>query len=80
MMRRTNGVDVLVELRGKFNGKNCASSLPPVVAMTGNTSLSDLETYKAVGFVHVLGKPFDNDGLKAALRVCGRYNSSKALL
>ena len=65
MMRRSNGVDVLVELRRQFAGS--ATPLPPVVAMTGNTSLQDLATYKQVGFVHVLGKPFDLDGLKSTL-------------
>ena len=65
MMRRTNGVDVLVDLKKRFEGS--LTPLPPVVAMTGNTSLQDLATYKHVGFVHVLGKPFDMDGLKSTL-------------
>jgi CheY-like chemotaxis protein len=69
MMRRTNGVDVLVDLRKKFEDAT-GSALPPVVAMTGNTSLNDMVTYKAAGFVHLLGKPFDNDALKAALKLC----------
>ncbi len=65
MMRRSNGVDVLVDLKKRFEGSS--TELPPVVAMTGNTSLQDLATYKQVGFVHVLGKPFDMDGLKSTL-------------
>ena len=37
MMRRTNGVDVLVDLKKLFERAN--APLPPVIAMTGNTSL-----------------------------------------
>ena len=48
----------------------CVTGLPPVVAMTGNTSLSDMLLYQSAGFAHLLGKPFDADGLCAALRVC----------
>jgi CheY-like chemotaxis protein len=70
MMRRTIGVDVLVELKKKF--ANSVPPLPPVVAMTGNTSLQDMMMYKDAGFVHLLGKPFDNEGLKTALRVSSK--------
>ncbi len=125
MMRRTNGVDVAVELRQMFRdaasaviaaseGVNapassvltsvslcdsredcdtsgssadsgcsptsthkpsgsCAAAhlercrLPPIVAMTGNTSLQNIETYKRAGFCHVLPKPFDVGGVQSAL-------------
>ena len=76
MMRRTNGVDVLVDLTKKF--KNSGLPLPPVVAMTGNTSLTDMMTYKAAGFVHLLGKPFDNDALVAALKACSTATAAAA--
>jgi CheY-like chemotaxis protein len=65
MMRRTNGVDVLVELKEKF--ANSVPPLPPVVAMTGNTSLQDMLMYQEAGFAHLLGKPFDNNALKTAI-------------
>ena len=63
-------MDVLVELRDKFG--DSVPPLPPVVAMTGNTSLKDMMTYKAAGFVHLLGKPFDAEALKTALKACTR--------
>jgi CheY-like chemotaxis protein len=44
--------------------------LPPIVAMTGNTSLANIETYKQAGFRHVLPKPFDVTGLQATLEAC----------
>ena len=50
----------------------CVTGLPPVVAMTGNTSLSDMLLYQSAGFVHLLGKPFDADGLSTALRACAK--------
>ena len=107
MMRRTNGVDVLVDLRQRFPdeaevrrvadeaGAGAASGgssdgvsgshggaalrpLPPVVAMTGNTSLSDMVTYESAGFVHLLGKPFDNDGLRVALKACVRSSRTRS--
>ena len=68
MMRRTNGVDVLVDLSRRFAGS--VTPLPPVVAMTGNTSLQDMLTYQQAGFVHLLGKPFDGAALEHALSVC----------
>jgi CheY-like chemotaxis protein len=82
MMRRTNGVDVAVELRQMFRDAASAASaaapaarpewcrLPPIVAMTGNTSLQNIETYKRAGFCHVLPKPFDVGGVQSALSVC----------
>jgi CheY-like chemotaxis protein len=58
---------------------DCASSdhswerqrhrLPPIVAMTGNTSLQNIETYKLAGFRHVLPKPFDVSGLLSTLQL-----------
>jgi CheY-like chemotaxis protein len=48
------------------------SMLPPIVAMTGNTSLQDVETYRRAGFRHVLPKPFDIASLQALLVQCRR--------
>jgi CheY-like chemotaxis protein len=41
--------------------------LPPVVAMTGNTSQQDKDRYKQVGFLDTLGKPFSADNLRVLL-------------
>jgi hypothetical protein len=38
-----------------------------MVAMTGNTSLQNIETYKNAGFCGVLAKPFDVVALQATL-------------
>jgi CheY-like chemotaxis protein len=115
MMRRSNGVDVAVELRRVFrdaavdaDGASAAAAsamlvaqststamtptvaqaprtdrasfssassgeryrLPPIVAMTGNTSLQNIETYKRAGFWHVLPKPFDVSGVQSTLVAC----------
>jgi CheY-like chemotaxis protein len=44
--------------------------MPPLVAMTGNTSLANVETYKNVGFRHVLPKPFDIAAMLSTLEAC----------
>ena len=98
MMRRSNGVDVVVELMkaytscssgpasmkgapGSFSdepdrdhrhsdwsdGPAARTVLPPILAMTANTSLSDLAMYRQVGFSSVLPKPFDAAALRAKL-------------
>lgn len=41
--------------------------LPPVLAMTANTSLADITNYKRAGFTNVLGKPFDMATLRSKL-------------
>ena len=73
MMARSNGVDVAVDVKARFAGGVKANAtpmprlLPQMVAMTANTSLSDLGNYKRAGFANVLGKPFDVGSLKAML-------------
>lgn len=67
MMVRTNGVDVALTLRGAFEGS--PTPLPPLVAMTANTSAREAQIYKSAGFIHLLAKPFDNAKLRAALHV-----------
>jgi CheY-like chemotaxis protein len=83
MMRRTNGVDVAVDLRRSFRAAAAALPsrdagtarpprfcLPPIVAMTGNTSLQNIDTYRRAGFCHVLPKPFDVGGVLSTLVTC----------
>jgi CheY-like chemotaxis protein len=92
MMRRSNGVDVAVELRRVFSSAAVSSSgaaavarhrdrrqLPPIVAMTGNTSLANIETYKRAGFCHVLPKPFDIAALQSTLEVCRHISVTTVL-
>jgi CheY-like chemotaxis protein len=86
MMRRSNGVDVAVDVRRLFNDADLAMrvwsatqsatvvetlaprfQMPPLVAMTGNTSLANIQTYKQAGFRHVLPKPFDVTGMQGTL-------------
>lgn len=87
MMVRSNGVDVVCDLRAKFEGGESTPhgshgsygpenghTLPPILAMTANTSLSDITSYRNAGFANVLGKPFDVGTMRAKLlaatRVC----------
>jgi two-component system, sensor histidine kinase len=60
------GVDVLRELRSA--SKLCG--LPPVVAMTANTSDQDRRLCASAGFHSVLSKPFLVSHLQAALQGC----------
>jgi CheY-like chemotaxis protein len=64
LVRGCQGVDVLFDL--KQSERLCG--LPPVVAMTGNTSQQDKDRYKQVGFLDTLGKPFSLDNLRILLR------------
>jgi CheY-like chemotaxis protein len=86
VMQRSYGVDVATDLMKRFvgasrrrpaitDGPSGGASdprrlLPPVVAMTGNSSLEDCETYRRAGFSHVLSKPFDIVGLRATIDAC----------
>lgn len=85
MMTRTNGVDAVIDLGTKFDttplstphssrsnlqGGVCPTLLPPIIAMTANTSLADITSYKRAGFANVLGKPFEVATLKAKLLAC----------
>jgi CheY-like chemotaxis protein len=78
MMVRSNGVDVVVDVKSKFGATPTINIdmqphglsphvLPPFIAMTANTSLADITNYKRAGFVNVLGKPFDLSALRTKL-------------
>ena len=66
MMARSNGVDIMLDLHAR-SVKCGATPLPPVYAMTANTSVDDLCVYKEAGFAGVLGKPFSYEQLKSKL-------------
>ena len=59
----SQGVTVLQELL--LNPVLCG--MPPVIAMTGNTSQQDQAKYIASGFTDTLGKPFSADDLSKLL-------------
>ena len=63
MMTRSNGVDVVVDLRKEFG----THVLPPIVAMTANATLTDIAMYKKAGFAAVLSKPFDLSSLRTTI-------------
>jgi CheY-like chemotaxis protein len=44
--------------------------MPPLVAMTANTSLANIETYKRAGFRRVLPKPFDVKAMVSVIEAC----------
>ena len=60
VMRRSDGVEVLIELRTQEKWKDL-----PVYAMTSNVEA--LERYKEVGFNGLIGKPFDRAALRKML-------------
>jgi CheY-like chemotaxis protein len=45
-------------------------TMPPLVAMTANTSLANIETYKRAGFRRVLPKPFDVKAMVSVIEAC----------
>jgi CheY-like chemotaxis protein len=75
MMVRSNGVDVVIDVLNRFGLADendegmhrIECTPPPFIAMTANTSLTDITNYKHAGFVNVLGKPFDAGALKSKL-------------
>lgn len=69
VMPKSNGVEVCKQLRSQgFTGM--------LVAMTANTSTTDVQQYRSCGFDGIVGKPFDVTDIRQVLGAALRHRTS----
>ena len=65
-MPRMNGIDAVKNLKAG----NSINRLTPVIAMTANAEVSEMERCKAAGMEDFIGKPFDTEILVECINRC----------